>query len=269
VEKSAVMIWCRYRASGGSSWGIVEGDRVHHVEGNPFAEFARTGASYPLSAVELDVPVVPGTFFCAGLNYAEHIVKMAERRGAKPSFPASPRITYRAPGSLIAHGRNIVKPRDATDALQYEGELVAVIGKPARRVAKADALDYVFGWTIGNDVSERSWQASEASSWRAKNSDTFHPMGPWIVTDADLDAMMTTVRVNGETTDHFRTNNMLFDVPTYISEISQYATLYPGDIIWMGTDGLPRDIKPGDTVEIEISGIGTLRNGVVAEKGSA
>lgn len=260
------MIWCRYTSNGTTAWGLVEADRVVAVDGDPFSGFTRTARSFALAEVELDVPVRPGTFFCAGLNYRDHVLKMAERRGATAALPTAPRITYRAPGSLLAHGRDIVKPRDSTDAFQYEGELVVVIGKPARRVSKAEALDYVLGYTIGNDISERSWQTSERSFWRAKNSDTFHPMGPWIVTDADLDAMTTTVRVNGETTDRFRTNTMLFDIPTYISEISQYATLYPGDIIWMGTDGLPRDLKPGDTVEIEISGIGTLRNRVVAER---
>jgi 2-keto-4-pentenoate hydratase/2-oxohepta-3-ene-1,7-dioic acid hydratase in catechol pathway len=259
------MIWCRYKTTGGSRWGVVEGERVQEIEGDPFGSFAKAGASKPLESVELDVPVQPGTFFCAGLNYKDHIVKMAERRGAKPNVPSAPRITYRAPGTLIATGADIIKPRDSTPEFQYEGELVVVIGKKARSVSKQEALQYVLGYTVGNDISERTWQENEALFWRAKNADTFHPMGPWIVTDADLDAMVTTVRVNGQVTDQFKTNNMLFSVADYISTISQHATLHPGDIIWMGTDGLPRDLAVGDLVEIEIAGIGTLRNRVAAE----
>ncbi len=149
---------------------------------------------------------------------------------------------------------------------QYEGELVAVFGKKARNVSKEDALKYVFGWTIGNDVSERDWQALDRTMWRSKNADTFKPMGPWIETDVDLDTMMTTIRVNGEVKDNFKTNNMIFDAATYISEVSKYCTIYPGDVMWMGTDGVPENISPGDTVEIELTGIGTLSNPVVLEK---
>ena len=123
----------------------------------------------------------------------------------------------------------------------------------------------MFGWTIGNDVSERSWQANDRTLWRAKNCDTFKPMGPWIVTGADIDAMVTTIRLNGQVTETFKTNNMIFDAPTYISEVSRYCTIMPGDVMWMGTDGVPSDMQPGDMCEIEISGIGVLRNRVVAE----
>jgi 2-keto-4-pentenoate hydratase/2-oxohepta-3-ene-1,7-dioic acid hydratase in catechol pathway len=113
-------------------------------------------------------------------------------------------------------------------------------------------------------VSERTWQKSDRTLWRAKNADTFKPMGPWIETDVDLDALETRVRVNGAETTRFPTNAMLFGVATYISTISRYVTLYPGDVIWMGTDGTSPDLKAGDVVEVEITGIGTLRNPFVA-----
>jgi 2-keto-4-pentenoate hydratase/2-oxohepta-3-ene-1,7-dioic acid hydratase in catechol pathway len=144
--------------------------------------------------VKLELPVIPSTFFCVGVNYKDHVERMAARRGTKPSYPPRPDIGYRANNALIAHEENIVKPRDAGEQFQYEGELVAVFGKRCRNVSKEQALDYVFGWTIGNDVSERTWQANDRTLWRAKNCDTFKPMGPWIVTDADLDAMVTTIR---------------------------------------------------------------------------
>ena len=124
----------------------------------------------------------------------------------------------------------------------------------------------MFGYTIGNDVSERTWQRGDRTFWRGKNTDTFKPMGPWMVTGLKPDDMTTTIRVNGRETDRFKTNNMIFDAPTYISEVSKYCTIEPGDVMWMGTDGVPENIKPGDTVEIDITGIGTLRNKVVQGK---
>ncbi len=258
------MIWCRFSVGGDTSFGVVEGERVRRADGVPWGAHAIGSATLPLAAVKLELPVVPNTFFCVGVNYRDHVERMAAKRGTVPSFPPRPDIGYRANNALIAHGENIVKPRDAGEQFQYEGELVAVFGKRCRNVSKEDALACVFGWTIGNDVSERTWQANDRTLWRAKNSDTFKPMGPWIVTDADLDAMTTTIRLNGAVAETFKTNNMIFDAPTYISEVSRYCTIEPGDVMWMGTDGVPSNMKPGDVCEIEISGIGVLRNRVVA-----
>ena len=258
------MKWCRFKADGETSYGIIEDDRVIAVEGAPFGEHKRTARSHPLGAVKLDIPVLPTTFYCVGVNYADHIRRMAAKRGTQPIFPKQPDIGYRTNNALIAHEENIVKPKDSGENFQYEGELVAVFGRKVRNVSREDALDAVFGWTIGNDVSERGWQASDRTLWRAKNADTFKPMGPWIETNVDLDAMQTTIRLNGEVTESFKTNNMIFDAGTYISEVSKYCTIYPGDVMWMGTDGVPANMKVGDTVEIEITGIGTLRNYIVA-----
>ncbi|MDP2409263.1 MAG: fumarylacetoacetate hydrolase family protein [Pseudolabrys sp.] len=261
------MKWCRFSADDKISFGIIEGDTVVAVDGSPFGgAYKKTSRTFPLSAVKLEIPVVPPTFYCVGINYADHVRRMAIKRNKEPEYPKKPDIGYRTNNALIAHGEAIVKPRDAGPKFQYEGELVAVFGKKARNVSKEDALDYVFGWTIGNDVSERDWQALDRTMWRSKNADTFKPMGPWIETDVDLDTMMTTIRVNGEVKDSFKTNNMIFDAPTYISEVSKYCTIYPGDVMWMGTDGVPENISPGDTVEIELTGIGTLSNPVVLEK---
>ena len=157
---------------------------------------------------------------------------------------------------------------DGAEKLQYEGELAVVIGKRARNLSEAEALTCVLGFSIGNDVSERNWQKSDRTLWRAKNADTFKPMGPWIETDVDLDALQTRVCVNGTETTRFPTNAMLFGVATYIATITRYITLHPGDIIWMGTDGTSPDLKAGDVVEVEITGIGTLRNTFVAADGS-
>jgi 2-keto-4-pentenoate hydratase/2-oxohepta-3-ene-1,7-dioic acid hydratase in catechol pathway len=257
--------WCRFGRDDWTGFGLVEEDRVTAIDGTPWGEYRTTARTFPLAQVKLLVPVVPSTFYCVGINYADHIRKMAAMRKTEPVFPKKPDIGYRANNALIAHEEAIVKPADSGEAFQYEAELVAVFGRRARKVSRETALDYVFGWTIGNDVSERSWQKEDRTLWRAKNTDTFKPMGPWIVTGLDPDAMQTVVRLNGAETDRFRTNNMIFDTGDYIAELSKYCTIEPGDVMWMGTDGMPRNMKPGDTVEIEITGIGVLRNMVVAE----
>ena len=121
------------------------------------------------------------------------------------------------------------------------------------------------GWTIGNDVSERTWQRGDRTFWRGKNADTFKPMGPWIVTGLNPRDMRTNIRLNGKVVDSFNTGDMIFSAETFISETSRYCTIQAGDVMWMGTDGAPQNMKVGDTIEIEITGIGTLRNYIVAE----
>jgi 2-keto-4-pentenoate hydratase/2-oxohepta-3-ene-1,7-dioic acid hydratase in catechol pathway len=258
------MRWLRYEADGREAYGIIEGDDVVEVKGDPFAGHERTATRRKLNAVKFLVPVIPKTFYAAGLNYRAHI-EWANSRGGNYKVPEQADIGYRSNNALIGSGHDIVIPADSSGPVEYEGELVAVIGREAKNVSEARALDYVRGYTLGNDVSERSWQKSDRTLWRAKNADTFKPMGPWIVTDADLGAMVTTIRINGRVTETFKTNNMIFDAPTYISEVSKYCTIEPGDVMWMGTDGIPENMKPGDVCEIEISGIGVLRNKVVAE----
>lgn len=248
-----------YTAAGRSAYGIVEGDRVMELRGGLFDPPERTGAVHALADVKIEVPLLPRTFYAAGLNYTEHVIKMATKRGETPAIPQKPDMGYRAVNALIAHDEPVVIPPDATK-IQYEGEIVAVIGKQAKHLTEADALSCVLGYTIGNDVSERNWQKSDRTFWRSKNTDTFKPMGPWIETDVDLDAAETVVRLNGTETLRFKTNHMLFGIATFISTMTRYLTLYPGDVIWMGTDGVSPDLKPGDVVEIEITGIGTLRN---------
>ncbi|MBV9552578.1 MAG: fumarylacetoacetate hydrolase family protein [Alphaproteobacteria bacterium] len=260
------MRWLRYEVNGQESYGIVEGDEVVAVTGDPFAGYELTRARHRLRDVKYLVPVIPKTFYAAGLNYVEHITEMAAKRGEKPNIPPAADIGYRANNALIAHNENIVIPHDAGELVQYEAELVAVIGTKAKYLSEADALSCVLGWTIGNDMSERTWQRNDRTLWRAKNSDTFKPMGPWIETDFDLEAARTIVRVNGEETDNFQTNHMLYSVATFISRMSQYLTLWPGDVVWMGTEGSPKNLKHGDVCEIEITGIGILRNPLIREK---
>ena len=258
------MRWVRYESDGQARYGIIEGDDVQPVEGNPFDGYERAGQPVALAQAKLLAPVIPRTFYAAGINYEAHVREAAALLGTEPNLPEKPDIGYRANNAIIAHDEPIVVPSDATERVQYEGELVVVIGKQAKNLSESDALSCVLGYTVGNDVSERSWQASDRTLWRAKNTDTFKPTGPWRETDANLDDMETTVRLNGEQVLRFRTNDMIFGVETYISAMSRYLTLYPGDVIWMGTDGASENMKAGDVVEVEISGVGTLRNPVVS-----
>jgi 2-keto-4-pentenoate hydratase/2-oxohepta-3-ene-1,7-dioic acid hydratase in catechol pathway len=259
------MRWLRYEANGQESYGIIEGDEVVAVKGDPFAGYEMTKTKHKLSHVKYLVPVIPKTFYAAGLNYAEHVTEAAKKRGEEPNIPPNADVGYRANNALIAHNENIVIPKDAGELVQYEGELVAVIGTKAKHLSESEALSCVLGWTIGNDMSERTWQRNDRTLWRAKNTDTFKPMGPWIETDFDLDAAMTFIRVNGEEADRFRTNNMIHGVAKFISRMSQYLTLWPGDVVWMGTEGAPKNLKHGDVCEVEITGIGILRNPLVRE----
>ena len=260
------MKWCRFEAAGEVSYGVVEGDTVVKVEGSPFETHSKTSTTHPLSSVKLRVPVIPPTFYAAGINYPEHVTWAANKVGTQPNLPKKADVGYRAPNALIANDESIVVPRDATEELQYEGELVAVIGKKCKNVSESEALDYVLGYTIGNDVSERTWQRNDRTMWRAKNTDTFKPMGPWIVTGLDPDDLSCTITLNGSVVCQYDVNTAIFGVRTYISEMSKYLTLYPGDVLWMGTEGETQNMKDGDMIEIAFDEIGTLRNPVVWEK---
>jgi len=259
------MRWLKFTADGRTSWGIVENDRVIAINGEPFGEWQRTPRTHSLADVKIELPLMPRTFYCVGLNYLKHLKEAADKRGEVPNVPDRPEIGYRAQNALIAHDEDVVIPATATEKIHYEGELVVVIGKKAKHLTEADAMGCVFGYTVGNDVSERTWQKADRGLWRAKNADTFKPMGPWIETDVDLDSMETIVRVNGKESNRFRTNEMIFGIRPFIVELTKYFTLWPGDVIWMGTDGASPDLRDGDVVEIEITGIGTLRNRFIKE----
>ena len=258
------MRWVRYEANGQPVYGIVEGDTITEVRGDPFAGYEKTATRRALSSIKLLVPVIPKTFYAAGLNYPEHVTEAAKKLGREPELPPYADIGYRANNALIADGENIVIPKDAGELVQYEAELVAVIGKQAKYLSERDALSVVLGWTIGNDMSERTWQRGDRTLWRAKNSDTFKPMGPFIVCGADPLSATTTVRVDGEVRASFPTGDMLFDPYDLICAISRYITLTPGDVVWMGTDETAT-VVPGQVVEITIDGIGTLANPVIEE----
>jgi len=260
------MKWCRFQNGNKASYGIIENDRLIQVNGTPFGRYTRTSNTYPLNSVKLLVPVIPPTFYAAGINYPEHVTWAAGMRGEEPNLPKKADVGYRANNALIAHEEPIMVPKDATQQVQYEGELVVVIGKKCKNVSEAEALDYVLGCTIGNDVSERTWQRNDRTMWRAKNTDTFKPMGPWIVTGLDPDDLHVKVTLSGRVVSEYDVKTAIFSVRNYISEMSKYLTLYPGDVLWMGTEGATENMKDGDVVEIEVSDIGCLRNPVKWER---
>lgn len=259
------MRWARFEKNGQPCYAVIEGDTVIPVRGSPFEAWERTPERLKLAEVKLLVPVVPPTFYAAGMNYAEHVREVAVKLGREPDLPPNADAGYRTVNALIAQGENIVIPADATDLVQYEGELVVVIGRKCKHLTRENALSAVLGYTIGNDVSERTWQKADRTLWRAKNTDTFKPMGPWIETNVKLEDLKTTVRLNGEEKITFETNKMIHGVVDFLVAMTTVLTLYPGDVLWMGTEGATANMKHGDVCEIEISGIGTLRNPVVRE----
>ena len=214
---------------------------------------------------KLPPPLIPRAFYAAGLNYRAHI-DWANSRGASHKVPEQPDIGYRAASALIGSGHDIVIPADSPGPVEYEGELVAVIGRKARNVSEEDALACVRGYTLGNDISERSWQKSDRTLWRAKSADTFKPMGPRIVSGIDPMNQVIEVRVNGRTASSYNTRGMIFSVARYISRMSRYVTLYPDDVIWFGCDGPTEPaLKDGDLVEVANEAIGVLANRVRKE----
>ena len=260
------MIWCRFELEREINYGIVEGDRVTQVSGSPLEEYAVTNNTHSLEDVKLLAPIKPGMLYSAGPNYRGHVEGMAARRGSPPSYPDRPSPNYRSVHAIIGTEENIVVPNESAGAVQPEGQLAVVIGKKAKNVPVDEALDYVFGYTIGNDISERPWQQADRTMFRGKNCDTWKPMGPWIVTELPRQGFRIIVRHNGIVWEDFSSSDQIWDTATWIHELSKYATLYPGDVLWMGTQGADGDMLPGDTIEVEISDIGTLRNYVVAEE---
>lgn len=253
----------RFEHQGRVFHGAVEGEQVVELEGSMFDSRKTTSRRHALSSLKTLLPCIPQNFYCAGLNYAAHIEWANQRKGTNTKLPAKADIGYRSVNALIATGEAIVIPADSVGPVQYEGELVAVIGRKARHLSEKDALSCVLGYTLGNDLSERGWQAQDRTLWRAKNCDSFKPMGPFIATDLDPMKLTVGVKVNGKVVSEYDTGKMLFSAQTYISQISKYMTLWPGDVVWLGTDNatLP-DLQDGDVCEIFQEDIGVLRNPV-------
>ncbi|HLB38476.1 MAG TPA: fumarylacetoacetate hydrolase family protein [Gemmatimonadales bacterium] len=246
--------YVRYAHEGRTAYGMLEGETIRELAGSPFESSRATGRTLRLADVKLLAPVEPSKVIAVGLNYRSHL-------GNRP-VAEYPGLFAKYPTSVVGPDADIVMPPDATD-LHYEGELVLVIGRKAQNVPVAEALGYVFGVTAGNDVSERAWQRSDLQWFRAKASDTFGPLGPVIARGLNYDDLLVQTRVNGEVRQSERTKDLIFNVSTIVSYVSRYVTLLPGDVIYTGTPQSTRALQPGDVVEVEVEGVGVLRNTVV------
>ena len=268
IEDDIPTKYCRFRAGQQISFGIIEDGHVFELDSAPSGAHNRTNVVHELSAVKLLVPTSPGAIIRVGKNYGDYLDRSVSKQQAlspdqPSSIPLLPAIRYESGAALIAHDDVIVKPQDSAAKLHYEGELVAVFAKAGKNISREEALSYVLGWTIGNDVNDRNGQPSDGAGRRPRT--TSKPMGPWIVKGIDPNEMVTTVQINGTITDRFRTGDMIFDAATCISEVSKRLAIHAGDVLWLGTSGTSPELSVGDVVEINISGIGTLRNRIVSD----
>ena len=251
------MIFARYLAHGEINYGVVEGGTIKQITTSPFEEDQITDHTHPVSDVKLLAPCVPSKILAVGLNYRSHL---GERDPLK-----DPLIFIKTPTSLIGPDEPIILPKVFNGRVDEEGEVVAIIKDRCKNVSIEDALNHVLGYTCGNDVSAREWQRGDGQWWRAKSSDTFSPAGPFMVTGLDPSDLKLKARINGQEVQAESTRMFLFDLPTVISHITKAMTLEPGDMIYTGTPGRPGQLKAGDVVEVEVEGIGVLRNPVKSE----
>ncbi|HAQ08542.1 MAG TPA: hypothetical protein DCR24_13855 [Bacillus bacterium] len=252
--------------------GIILGDQFHK-EADKVAAWVKENhledqLFVPLSSVTplAPIPKPAKNIFCVGKNYADHAIEM----GSKDDIPENVMVFTKAPTSVIGYGAGIMEHKELTDQLDYEGELAVVMGKRGRGIKREEALDFIFGYTIINDVTARDLQARHKQFFIGKSLDTTCPMGPWIVHKSAIgnpNSLNIQTKVNGEVRQESNTENFIFPIEEIIAVLSQGMTLEPGDIIATGTPAgvgkgfkPPRFLKAGDTIEITIEQIGTLRN---------
>jgi len=247
----------RFSHNDAIKFGIVDGSDLVVLDGDPmFAGYDTTGERVPLTDVALLAPVIPRSkVVCVGRNYRDHAAEMGN------DVPAAPMLFFKPNTSVIGPGDAIVLPKQSA-FVSYEGELAAVIGRIAKNVKATDALDYVFGYTIANDLTARDLQKTDGQWARAKGFDTFCPLGPAIETEFDVDGpAVITTRLDGEVRQQGPISDMIFSLAEVIEFASAAFTLLPGDVILTGTPAGVGQIVAGQTVEVEITGLGILRNG--------
>lgn len=257
----------RYQAEGQSQYGMVEAEQLFPCSGDPFTGLTKQKKVLDLSSVKLLSPISPPNVVCVGLNYRKH----AEEAGV--NFPSKPLIFLKATTSVCGPGDPIVLPLHDPEKIDYEVELAIVIGKRAKWITEEKVPEVILGYTIANDVSNRSAQFQESQWARGKSYDTFCPLGPMIVTDLDGDHLNLICRLDGKVMQTSNTSDMIFSTRQLVSYISECMTLLPGTVILTGTpEGVgfvrkpPVFLKEGQMVECEIEGIGTLSNPVVRQR---
>jgi 2-keto-4-pentenoate hydratase/2-oxohepta-3-ene-1,7-dioic acid hydratase in catechol pathway len=236
-------------------YGEIRGDEVHVLKNPYWLAIEPTGEIARLTNVVVDLPVAPSKVIAVGLNYADHIAEM------KRTEVGTPLIWFKSPGSLLPHDGTI-EIAFAEHQTDFEAELAVVIGKTAKNVLEEQALDFVFGYTIGLDISDRDLQKTEKQFGRCKSFDTYTPLGPFVYSGVDVADVSLELRQNGELRQSTRTSRMIFSVAQIISFTSQSLTLLPGDVILTGTPSGVGPIHAGDRLEAAIDNWPRLRNGV-------
>ena len=248
----------RFAVDSKARYGILEGKSIQEIEGKPFRHLKLTDDHHELSKVRLLSPCTPSKIVALGLNYHSHAAEV------NAHLPDAPLIFLKPSTAVIGPEDNIIYPSSSA-RVDYEGELGAVVKKPVWRVSAEDALDYVLGYTCFNDITARDLQHQDRQWTRAKSFDTFAAIGPCIETELEPGDVVVETYLNGELKQQGNTNDLIFDIPELISFISHVMTLVPGDIIATGTPSGIGPMYPGDTVEIKIEPIGTLRNHVIKD----
>ena len=233
-------------------WGQVRGDLVE-VTAGMLGEL--TGETLPLAQVRLLAPAEPSKVVCVGRNYLDHIREMGNDKG---ELPTEPGIFLKGPNALAEPGGTVAYP-DWTENFHYEGELALVIGRRASHLTQENALSHVAGYTCANDLTARDRQKGDLQWFRAKAADRFCPLGPWLETELDPADLRVQTRLNGQTVQDSRTSNMIFPVKEILVYVSRYVTLEVGDVVLTGTPEGVGPVQPGDTVEVEVQGVGVLR----------
>ena len=253
------MRYARVENQGTTRWATLHNNQIRLLDGSPYDGGRPEGPELTLQDVRLLAPVTPSKIFCLGRNYAAHRSEMGYEHDDAPS------VFMKGPSTIIGPGENIVlPPRSMSTHVEHEAELAIVIGKPARFVSAAEATDYILGYTCANDVSARDLQRGDPQLTRGKGFDTFCPVGPWIETELDpVAGVRLRCSVNGTLRQDGSTADMTYGIPFLIEYLTGFATLYPGDLILTGSPGGTEPLHPGDQIDIEIDGIGTLTNGVV------
>lgn len=247
----------RFRYQKKIQYGVLEGDQLRPIQGSVFRRFHLAKVTIPLAEVKILPPVEPSKIVAVGANYADH----ARERG-RP-LPEEPLIFLKPPSAVIGPHDIIIYPPQSR-RVDYEGELAVVIRKKARNLSEEeDVRPYILGYTCFNDVTARDLQDKDIQFTRAKSFDTFAPMGPCIATDVDPSRLKIKTFLNGKLRQSGNTRNFIFPVPFLIRFISRIMTLYPGDVITTGTPAGIGPMSPGDRVEVQIEGIGTLSNTVM------
>ena len=251
----------RYRGTDGPAWGVLGfDDRVRATSGTPFDDLVTGNDAGALSDLELLAPATPSKVIGLGRNYREHAAEFDN------PVPEEPLLFMKPPSAIIGPGAEIHYP-SLSKRVDPEAELVLVIGREAHRVPADRAMDFIGGYTCGNDVTARDIQKSDGQWTRGKGFDTFCPIGPWIETDLDASDLRVTCTVDGELRQDGRTSDLIFPIPYLIEYISRFTRLLPGDLIMTGTPEGVAPVEIGNTVAVEVEGIGVLTNPLVAEPG--